>query len=292
MATASGRRARAVLSAVALLGLGRAAPAATPSRWEVTVAVRISGGTGAPMSVRLALPADSETQQVSNIEITARGLEARVVRDGPDPYVQLSGKLKGSRRVAVRYTVDRRRRLAAMPVVRPLPAPAPELVAFMSPSPVFQSRSILVRDFLETNVGPQLDGTANADLLRTILQVTRDRLLWDSRGRSLTLDVIRSGKGNRIGIERAFTTFLRCAGIPARLVEGVDLTSRTRRKRVFWTEVWADDRWWPVSASHGWMGREPKTYLAVTRDGQRLLTVQGPVRATYSIQAVPEETTT
>ena len=33
-----------------------AAPSATPSRWEVIVAIRISGGTGAPMAVQLALP--------------------------------------------------------------------------------------------------------------------------------------------------------------------------------------------------------------------------------------------
>jgi hypothetical protein len=293
MARAPGRGALAVLSALSATALlNGVAPAATPSRWEVTVAVRISGGTGAPMAVRLALPPDTATQQVSDVEVTARGLDVSVVRDGAEPHVLLEGKLSGARRVAVRYTVRRHRQLAAVPVVRPLPAPPPELVAFVSPSPIFQSRSILVRDFLETYVGPKLDSGGNADLMRTILQVTRDRLLWDRGGRSLTLDVIRSGKGKRVGIERAFTTFLRCADIPARLVEGINLTSRTQRKRVFWTEVWADDRWWPVSASHGWVGREPKSYLALTRDGQRVLTMQGPVHATYSVQAVPEETKT
>lgn len=266
------------------------AAAATASRWEVTVALRISGGTGAPMSVRLALPPDSEIQRVEDVAVTARGLDVAVVRDGPDPHVVLSGKLKGARRVAVRYTVERRRKLAAVPVVRPLPAPPPELVSYVSPSPVFQSRSILVRDFLETNVSPRVDSGGNDDLMRTILQVTRDRLLWDPAGRSLTLDVIRSGKGKRIGIERAFTTFLRCADIPARLVEGINLSSRTQRKRVFWTEVWADDRWWPVSASHGWVGREPKSYVALTRDGHRVLSLQGPVSVTYSVQAMAEKT--
>jgi transglutaminase-like putative cysteine protease len=124
--------------------------------------------------------------------------------------------------------------------------------------------------------------------MRAIFQATREHLVWDRAGKSLTLDVIRSGKGKRIGIERAFATFLRCARIPARLVEGVNLNSTTQRKRVFWTEVWAQDGWWPVSASRGWVGREPKSYVALTRDGQRVLSVDGPISATYSIQAIPQ----
>src|SRR5262249_17249804 len=155
------------------------------------------------------------TQHIGEVEVTTRGLDASVVRDGPQPYVLLRGKLKGSRRVAVHYTVHRTRQLAAVPAVQPVPAPPPELVPFVSPSSVFQSRSILVRDFLETTVSPLLGSTGTADLMRAIFQVTRERLTWDRAGKSLTLDVIRSGKGKRIGIERVFTTSLRCARIPA-----------------------------------------------------------------------------
>jgi Transglutaminase-like superfamily len=298
MERAPAHRARALLSAaVGLLTLliaaadGRAAT--PPSRWDVTFAIRVTGGTGAPMTLRLALPADTEAQRIGDVTVTARGLNATIVRDGSAaPHVLLQGNLKGSRRVAVSYSVHRQRQLGAVPAVLPVAVPPPELVPFVSPSPIFQSRSILVRDFLETNVSPLLGTASNADLMRAILQVTRERLTWDRRGKSFTLDVIRSGKGRRIGIERAFTTFLRCARIPARLVEGVNLASTTPHKRVFWTEVWAQGRWWPVSASHGWVGREPRSYLALTRDGQRVLTVEGPVEASYTVQAVPEETKT
>jgi hypothetical protein len=291
------RRPRALLSAavglIPLLTAGAVRGAAPTARWDVTFAIRITGGTGAPMEVRLALPADTEAQHIGEVSVNARGLDATVVRDGTDaPHVLLQGRLKGSRRVAVSYTVHRQRQLAAVPAVVPLAAPPADLVPFLSPSPIFQSRSILVRDFLETNVSPLLGTAGNADLMRAILQVTRERLAWDRRGQTLTLDVIRSGKGRRIGIERAFTTFLRCARIPARLVEGLNLASTTPHKRVFWTEVWAQGHWWPVSASHGWVGREPRSYVALARDGQRVLTVDGPVEGSYTVQAVPEETTT
>jgi transglutaminase-like putative cysteine protease len=291
------RRARAVLSATGtavllLLAPARAAAVTTASRWDVTVAVHITGGTGAPMHVRLALPADTEAQQIGALEVAARGLEATVVRDPLQPYVEVRGELNGARRIAVRYAVYRTRELLPVPAVQPVLAPPPELVAFLSPSPLFQSRSILVRDFLESHVSPLLGTAGNTDLMRAIFQVTRERLTWDRAGKTLTLDVLRSGKGKRIGIERVFTTCLRCAHIPARLVEGMNLNSTTRRKRVFWTEVWAQNRWWPVSASRGWVGREPQSYVALTRDGQRVLAVDGPVTATYSVQSVPAETKT
>ncbi|MGH7293029.1 MAG: transglutaminase domain-containing protein, partial [Myxococcota bacterium] len=213
---------------------------------------------------------------------------AEVVRDGPEPHVMLRGQLKGARRVAVRYTVERRRRLTAMPLVEPLPFPPAELLPALTPGPLFQSRSILVREFLETHVSPVLAADAHSDLLRAIHATTRERLVWASDGKTLPLDVIRSGRGKRIGIERAFTTFLRCADIPARFVEGINLNSSTHHKRVFWTEVWAQEGWWPISASSGWIGREPKSYVALTRDGRRVLRVEeGPVDATYSIQALP-----
>lgn len=280
-------RSRAVLIGLALSLFAAPVRAATTSDWTVTVAVRLSDGTGAPVAVRIALPPSDENQELGEVEVQARGLAATVVHDGDEPHVDLRGKLKGSRRVAVRYTVHRQRTLGTLPVIAPLDAPPPALLPFLMPSPIFQSRSILVRDFLETNVGPLLDTPGQPDLVRILHQVTREHFPWAGDGKTLTLDVIRSGRGKRIGIERVFTTFLRCAHVPARFVEGLNLASTTQRKRVFWTEVWGQNRWWPLSASSGWVGRLPKAYVALTRDGQRALQVEGPVQATYAIQARP-----
>ncbi|MEO8605490.1 MAG: transglutaminase domain-containing protein [bacterium] len=291
------RGARALLSAAllfaALATVARAAGAAprpratAPTSWEVTIALRLTPTNGEPVSVRLALPPSDATQQLGEVTVTARGLKAEVVRDGDEPHVLLRGTLKGPRRVAVTYGIAHRRTLEAMPVVDPIEAPPPPLLPFLTPSPLFQSRSILVREFLETQVSPLLDAPGPHDLLRSIQQVTRDRLVWAKDGKSLTLDVIRSGRGKRIGIERAFTTFLRCARIPARFVEGIDLESKTRRKRAFWSEVWAQNRWWPISASSGWVGRPPRGWVALTRDGQRVLRTDGSATVTYSVEAVP-----
>lgn len=277
---------RAVLIA-ALLAI--AAPARGASNaWEVTVAVRLSDAGAAPLSLRVALPPSDEAQTLGDVAVTARGLQSAVVRDGDQPHVLIRGKLRGSRRVAIRYRVERQRFGGTLPAIAPLAVPPPALLPYLTPSPILQSRSILVRDFLETSVSPLLDAPASSDLVRTLYQVTRDRFAWTPDGKTLTLDVLRSGRGKRIGIERLFTTFLRCAQVPARFVEGLNLASTTRHKRVFWTEVWGQNRWWPLSASSGWMGRLPKGYVTLTRDGQRAVQVSGATAA-YSVQVRPAE---
>lgn len=250
------------------------------------MAVRLSGGTGAPATVRLALPPSDEAQRLGAVRVTSRGLRETVVRDGDTPHVLLRGALKGARRVAVRFEVERSPWPSGLPLIPPLEAPPPALLPFLVPTPILQSRSILVRDFLETHVSPVLD-EPGASLVRAIYRVTRERLVRRSDGRTLPLDVIRSGGGRRIGIERAFTTFLRCAQVPARFVEGIRLGSSTRRKRIFWTEAWGQNRWWPISASSGWLTRRPADVIALVRDGQRVLTVDGPLTATYSVQVRP-----
>lgn len=267
------------------------APSVFAAEWDVTVALRVKPTNGGAVSVRVALPPSDARQRLGEVSVQTRGLKAEVVRDGPAPHVMLRGKLKGPRRVAVSYAVEQLRPNEAPPPITPIEAPPAELLPFLTPSPLFQSRSILVRDFLETNVSPLLGAPGTPDLVRSIMEVTRERLPWARDGKTLTLDVIRSGRGKRIGIERVFTTFLRCARIPARFVEGLDLRSTTARKRVFWTEAWAQDAWWPMSASAGWIGKVPRGWIALTRDGERVLYVDGAATVSYSVQAARREVT-
>jgi hypothetical protein len=280
-------RARALPSygtLVALVALSGVPAAAFGARWEVTLAVRLSDGNGSPVNVRIALPPASSAQQLAAVDVSGRGFDATIVREGEHPHVLLAGRLRGARRVAVNFLVDITAPPLTVPPVWPANQPPAPMLPYLRPAPLFQSRSLLVREFLETNAAPLLD-SATADPLRAIFTVTRERLARAADGRSLALDVIRRGKGKRIGIERAFTTFLRCARIPARFVEGVRLSSATRKKRTFWTEVWSEGRWWPVSASNGWFGDRPASALAMALDGTRVVSVDGPASVSYSIRA-------
>ena len=166
----------------------------------------------------------------------------------------------------------------------PLHDPPADVLDALSPAPHFPSRSILTRAFLEQHVAPLLE-QGDSDLLSAIFQATREELRWKRSGKSLVLDVLRRRRTKRIGMERTFTTFLRCARIPARFVEGINLRKSTKRKRVFWTELWAQDAWWPVSVSQQWIGEKPAAYVALSASGRRMLQLSPELTGTYAVQA-------
>ena len=277
---------RVWLLSLALYVLAAGGPAAAEhAQWEVTIAIRITGGTRDRVRVRLALPTDAPARRVHDLKVISRGLVAEVQKDD-EAHILFSGRVRTVRRVAVTFVVDSTSMEGKLPAVGPITDAPPDLLPFLGAAPLFQARSILVREFLEMHVGPVLK-RSTAPFLESIFDATRRELAWHRDGKSLALDVIRARGGKRIGIERAFTTFLRCAGVPARFVEGLDLKNRTRKKRVFWTEVWAQDTWWPLSVSKGWIGRMPRSYVALARNGTRVLKVDGPVTASYAVFAQP-----
>lgn len=283
------RRFRALALALLAGALARPAlPAAAgddPAAWHVTIAVRISDTGDKPVAVRVALPADDERQRISGIEVRPRGLKSDVVR-GAEPEVVFRGRVSDSRRVSVGFRVDRTPLRVTVPAVRPPADPPLDVLEALRPAPLYPSRSILVREFLETHVAPRLQ-SGETDMLRAIHAAIRKELPYDKTGKSLPLDVLRRGHGLRIGRERVLTASLRSAGIPAHFVEGIDLSSSTRRKRRFWNEVWHDGRWYPVSVSGGWIGRLPDDYVALAVDGRRVVKSEGAGVVEYSVVVQP-----
>lgn len=269
-------------SSVLLIALLLCGPA-TADEWDVTFAVRVGDAGGKPVEVRIALPPETPSQRVRDVRVEDRGLKTQIIQ-GEQPEVVVTGAFRKARRIAVTYTVAVTGADATVPAIEPPQDPPLDLYVELSPAPLFPSRSILVREFLEEHAAPLLvDG--DRDVMRAIYNVSRTRLQYKSDGKSLPLDVVRRGQGQRIGIERVFTTFLRCARIPARFIEGIKLDSRTKKKRVFWSEAWADSEWWPISASRGWVGKRPATFVALTHDGRRAVRMEGDGTLSYTVQA-------
>jgi len=275
----------ATLLACVALAPATAFADAVPSAWDVTIAMRVSAEDDKSIEVHVALPPDDAQQSVSNVVVKSRGLTSEIVR-GAEPEVIFRGRAEGSRRVSVNFRVERTPGKLALPVIHPAIDPPRDVLDALRPAPLYPSRSILVREFLETHVAPKLQ-EPDFGMVQAIYQTIREKLPYDRDGKSLPLDVLRRGHGLRIGRERVFTACLRSAGIPARFVEGIDLTSSTRRKRRFWNEVWADGTWYRVSLSGGWSGRFPDDYVAMVADGRRIVRARGDEEVEYIIIAQP-----
>ena len=74
--------------------------------------------------------------------------------------------------------------------------------------------------------------------------------------------VLRLGEGSREGRERLLATLLRAAGIPSRMVRGLELDEADTRERV-WCEAYVGGRWWPMSAAERFFGSLPRNFLAM-----------------------------
>lgn len=280
----------ACLIAVSSLLTAEVAVAVKPELRDVTLAARVVGDGETPIELRIAVPPTTTWQQVTDVRVKSRGFKSMISRGDENPHVTLQGKVKGARRVAVSFRVQTTPQREPVPAIESVGFVELDLFNYLRPSPIFQSRSILVREFLEKYVAPTVTDAGGA-IMRPIFEATRKELKWKKGGKSLTLDVIRSGGGQRIGIERAFTTFLRCARVPARFVEGIKLESMTRRKRVFWTEVWAKGTWFPVSASRGWIGRRPGGYVALAWNGDKAIKAKGASEVSYRVHVRSVERT-
>ncbi|GIW39638.1 MAG: hypothetical protein KatS3mg076_0215 [Candidatus Binatia bacterium] len=249
--------------------------------WDMSLALRVSA-RNASGAVVVLLPPTDERQRLDEVRVASRGLA--LAEDGSSVRFRVPPRTTRRVRLDARIAVARPE-TAELPEVPLYPAFPDELLPYASPAPLFPSRSILVREFLERHAAPPLR-EGRKDLVRVLLDVVRAEIRHRRKGKTLVLDVLRKREAKRIGIERTFVTFLRCAGVPARFVEGVDLGSTTRKKRVFWTEFWYDGRWWSASASRGWTGAPPSSYVALARDGERPVRVEGPVTVDYRVSGL------
>lgn len=271
--------------AIATICVPLRAAQAEPDAWDVTIAVRVFDAGDKPVELHVAFPPENDRQRISDVTVRARGLKSDVVH-GAEPEVVFRGRVPEARRISVGFRVDRTPFRTSVPSVQPVPDPPVATLDALRPAPLYPSRSILVREFLETHVAPRLE-VGDEDMLRAIYSAIRDELPYDRSGKSLPLDVLRRGHGLRIGRERVLTASLRSAGIPAHFVEGIDLSSSTKRKRRFWNEVWADGHWYPVSVSGGWLGKLPDDYIAVVTDGRRVVRSAGAGSFEYTVVVQP-----
>jgi len=270
------RRRVAALGAVLVLAGGAAfgwkvlrlglpvVPSGTGQLWQISVEVRLTGGPGEPVSVSLAIPPSRPGQAVVDEEVQHGRLALEIERAGEQRRATWSGAVDGATSLHARFRIRSVGHEVAVPVgsVRAPRAGAddewvdhPELAAALE----------------EISLPPR---TRAAERLRVVFAFVRREVAGTEVGADDPLNVLRARSGTSIGRERLLVALLRGAGLRARLVRGVDLSSH-RAREVAWTEVEMAGARAPLSASEGFFGVLPATHVAWNLEGGPLLEVEG-----------------
>jgi hypothetical protein len=99
--------------------------------------------------------------------------------------------------------------------------------------------------------------------------------------------VLQIGEGSRTGRERLLTTLLRAAGVPSRLVRGLELSEANTRERI-WCEAWVDGRWWPMSVGARFIGNLPKNFVTFGPSSEPMVSGAGIESLEYRFQGIHE----
>ncbi|MBF0243802.1 MAG: hypothetical protein HQL31_00830 [Planctomycetes bacterium] len=88
-----------------------------------------------------------------------------------------------------------------------------------------------------------------------------------------------------LGRARTMVALCRAAGIPSRLVSGVELGGSSSAPLLHWIEAFTDEQWTTWDPERGYARKLPPQYLAIRRAGGRLLDggVDSPVRVRMKV---------
>ena len=83
-------------------------------------------------------------------------------------------------------------------------------------------------------------------------------------------------------------TLLRAAGIPARLVHGIELREGTTPEELLWVEAWVAEAWVPMSAVHDFFETTPDDYIVLGRSNVALVEATGVSAIGHRFQSLRE----
>ncbi|MCA9261700.1 MAG: hypothetical protein KDA61_20925, partial [Planctomycetales bacterium] len=227
-------------------------------------------------SVRIAIPATSNSYEVVDQEFSEPGLDS----------TQEVGALTGTRewRVRARHLDPY---LASAEFDIRLPAGD---FYFDGESPIALSSDARARflradDFLPTqspNVQRALQEAPKGDASQgELLQWAFERCSQDMR--ATTADeggddvgfALEANRATDLGRARAMVTICRALRIPSRLVTGFELRQEATPQPRVWVEAYLGHQWLPFAPQFGFARRLPRNFVPVRRGGETIVQTQG-----------------
>ncbi|MCP5069001.1 MAG: UUP1 family membrane protein [bacterium] len=251
-------------------------PTDTPGPWQVELRIHVRGD-GKRGSVRALLPAGSQQQLVFDERSSSDRLNFSIREHGGNRVGVWTGWLEDIHEVVYQFRIQ----TGALEVEIPEQAePSPPTRAirkrYTQPTSELPSTAADVKVVLE-----ELDLPAPEDLLARVRKVfafvVHEIDEVNGAGSDALLTLARR-EGSVEGKERLLITLLRGAGVPARVVRGLELRDGAVPEPRIWAEVNLYGAWVPLSAVQDFFARRPAGFVEMGRGEQPLVEATG-VRA-------------
>lgn len=232
-------------------------PRTSENSWVVQLETRLQG-SGQRARVRIYLPKEDQPgQRIYDERVLSEGMRFFIRPMGGNRVGHLSGQLDGRTNVSYRFSVDLTKVVRPLPTGTEIAAAGPHAVhaRYSGSSESVQSDDPEMLDRLREIT----DGGAKPlTQVRSIFDYTTDEILAVvSETRDDALTVLQKERGDPVGIARLFVALCRAAGIPARVVGGLQLEEGQNDIR-YWAEVHLAGRWFPMDPVAGHYGTIPK----------------------------------
>ncbi len=215
-------------------------------------------------TIRAYLPSDRPVQSIRSEKLVSSGFSYTLEDVGDNRLsVWTADGIEGHEIAVYDAIVDVHRTRFALPEGAPIPAVHPaEVLPFLEPSSGIQSDAPEIRE-LVASLLPD-DERRIAPTLRTLFDFAHQEIAASDYEN--TLDALTTLKWRQSfcgGKSRLLAAMLRAAGVPARLVGGLILTTGSKRTTHAWVEAWVNGHWVPFDALNGHFAEHPANYLVL-----------------------------
>jgi hypothetical protein len=228
-----------------------------PWRIELEITLRGEGRRG---SVRAPLPSSGPGQSVFDERTASEGLLFTIRTEDGQRIGVWSGRLSGVVRVVHGFRVQTNAVRVELPM-QLAPAPPREILEIYTAAttelPVHAAE--IQAEISRLPLASPRDPVAR---LRTLFTLVSEEIGSAATGSDDAVLTLAAREGSARGRTLLFTTLLRAAGIPARVVRGLELRSESA-VATEWTEAWIDDVWVPLSPAAGFFAERPEGLVAL-----------------------------
>ena len=262
------------------------APSENLGPWQVEL--RISArGDGARGSVRALLPSTEGGQVIFDERSSSDRLQFSIRERAGNRIGVWTGWLEDVHEVVYQFRVQSHAVTTPLPAQGPYPKPPRQLVSVWGrPSPGIPSDAPPVAELIE-NLRPP-GATDQPARIRTLYSFVSHEVATVPSASSDALLTLSRREGNAEGKERLLVTLLRAAGIPARLVHGLELREGTIPEEMLWAEAWVAESWVTMSAVHDFFETTPDNFIVLGRSNVPTVEATGVSAVGHRFQSLRE----